>query len=54
MMKVDLYHAAFEDKPEYVATWKFDPKKYDHKSDQLQIVYLDPVYTKPNEKWLGS
>ena len=31
MMKVDLYHAAFEDKPEYVATWKFDPKKYGHK-----------------------
>ena len=30
-MKVDLYHAAFEDKPEYVATWKFDPTKYGHK-----------------------
>ena len=24
MMKVDLYHAAFEDKPEYVATWEFN------------------------------
>ena len=31
MMKVDLYHAAFEDEPVYVATWKFDPKKYGHK-----------------------
>ena len=31
MMKVKLYHAAFEDKPEYVATWEFDPMKYGHK-----------------------
>ena len=23
MMKVDLYHAAFEDEPEYVASWEF-------------------------------
>ena len=38
MMKVDLYHAAFEDKPEYVATWKFDPKKYGHKR-AAEVVY---------------
>ena len=41
MMKVDLYSVpTFEDKPEYVVTWKFDPKKYGHKRI-IEVVYSD-------------
>ena len=32
--KVELFHTAFEDKPEYIGTWAFSHQKYGNYSDK--------------------
>ena len=39
--KVELFHTAFEDKPEYIGTWAFSHQKYGNYSDKSleEVVY---------------